>query len=204
MKRKKQPVIGFNEEAHLYTVAEKVVPSVTTIINFQKESFYLDNGAKERGTIVHKLLEEHDLGLDTEWLYGDEYAAFLQYYKDFLIDFRPDFFGVECPVYHERLNYCGTIDRVGTIDGKPFIADIKTGSSVPAWASLQTAAYAMAYFEDYKQVNRFVIHVNPNKLRAYKLCVYQDSNDFTEWEWMCKHYHKTNQEMEEFLRGELE
>ena len=195
--KRNQPIIGFDPDQHVYKVDGRIVPSVTQIINFDKPSFYLDNGAAERGTIVHKLLEEHDLGVGMEFLYEVEYRAFLDQYREFLLDMNPVFEGIESPIHHAKLMYCGTIDRAGTINGIPFIADIKTGSSVPSWARLQTAAYAKAYYKDPEKVKRFVIHVNPRKLKSYRLYSYDNPADFAEWEWLCNQYHYRMNQLEE-------
>jgi len=192
---RKQPHVTLDEERHLYQVDGLFIPSVTTILGFDERSFYKDNGARERGTVVHKMYEDHDGGLDVGDFYGDEYLAFLPHYQSFLDDYRPQYTGKEIRIYHE-LGYCGTIDRAGIID-KDFIADFKTGSSVPGWAALQTAAYAMAYYEEPEKVQRFVIHIHPKKLKTYRLHQYSNPKDFTEWTAKCNRYHETMRKMEE-------
>lgn len=195
--------ISFDESRHLYFVDGKVIPSVTQILTHNKPNFYKDNGADVTGTVVHKMLEEYDITGDADF-YGEYYQRYLKHYESFRNDYGSLWKFIEHKVFHRDLVYCGTVDRGGYIESngwhnlRPAVIDLKTGSSVPEWASLQTAAYAMALFpQSYKDCFRAVLHINPNKLKAYKLKVYEDASDFLRWEYSCKKYHREMQEMEE-------
>ena len=190
-------MIEFDESRHLYKVNGRVIPSVTQILNHNKQNFYKDNGADITGTIVHKLLEDYDNGKNVDF-YGEEYLTYLEQYKAFKEDYEPSWDHIERRVYDEFMEYCGTVDRAGFFKNKRVVLDIKTGSSVPAWAALQTAAYANAlYPNDYPDVFRMVLHINPKKLKTYKVKVYSDQLDFDRWELSCRNYHKEVKEMED-------
>lgn len=188
-------MIDFDEERHLYTVGGNITPSVTQIICHNKANFYKDNGADRVGTVVHRLLQDYDTGLDVDF-YGDHYLGYLEQYREILSELQIGrFTHVEAKLYHEGLQYCGTVDRA--INGV-LVADIKTGTAVPAWAALQTAAYAMAlYPKDYLSVKRMVFHINPKKLKKPKVKTYSDPADFKTWEALCSYYHKDMREREE-------
>lgn len=195
-------MIDFDPVSHRYSNGGLLIPSVTSILTFMDQTatkFMRQTGAKERGTDVHKMLQDWDNGLFVpfEWDHLDE--VFLTQYRSFLEDYRLAFDGIEKIVYHEELNYCGTVDRLGRewdLSNKErlFICDFKTGTTVPPSARLQTAGYALAAFpNDYKEVERYSLHLNP-KLKRYKIKAYQDPSDFIEWRILVREYHKRTKE----------
>jgi hypothetical protein len=192
--------IQFDEARHLYTVDGRIIPSVTQILTHNKPNFYKDNGADVTGTIVHKMLEDYDNRLGMEF-YGEEYHPHLQQYLEFLKDYPIKYGFIEHRLFNQGLGYCGTVDRAGSCEIKgevrSIVIDIKTGSSVPSWAALQTAAYAMALAPDnYENCFRAVLHIHPKKNKSYRFKVYEDKADFLKWPKMCMDYHKEMSEME--------
>lgn len=71
----------------------------------------------------------------------------------------------ELKVISRRYKYSGTLDAVGTLDGKPCLYDWKTCSHIYSDMNLQLAAYAQAYKEqtgvDVKQ--GLIVHVSKSK-----------------------------------------
>lgn len=101
------------------------------------------------GSIVHKYAEDR-LGLEDVDLPTAEAArsgaeAFDGWLEQH--DIRP--LHVEKKLYSRKYGYAGTVDFVGLIDGKMFVADFKTSNSIYPEMQLQTAAYAMALREEY-------------------------------------------------------
>lgn len=197
---KPQPPINFDEVTHTYADPDTgvVVPSVTQVLDAMTgPKFYPDNGSRELGHLIHKMYERLDLGTLIPAFYTDPlHLEYLDQYKCFHTDFYIGFSGIEQRIYNKELRYAGTADRVGyykdipfTERGSRFIADIKTGSTM-ANANLQTAAYAMALFDDYEAVDRFVIQVHPQTLNGYRLFKYDDPIDFVKWKGMLERYHE--------------
>ena len=124
------------------------------------------------------------------------HLEYLDHYECFLRDFYIKFTGIEERIYNKTLRYAGTADRVGYYRDIPFqeknawlVADLKTGSTMVN-ANLQTAAYAMALFDDYEAVDRFVIQIHPQTLKGYKLYKYDDPMDFVKWRQILNDYHE--------------
>jgi len=89
---------------------------------------------------------------------------------------------IEEPLYSPRYNFVGTTDRAGFV-GKgdktqPCIIDIKTGSSIPPSAKLQTAGYAVLFAEQLKvpptDIIRYVVRITQ---KDFKLETHRDMQD---------------------------
>jgi hypothetical protein len=182
----------FSPALHLYTYDGRPVPSVTTVlrdaglINFDHVPEYVLDRARERGQFVHQALHyllEGTLDLATvdPHLQGYVTAA-----HTWLIDsgFQP--LSVEHRLYHPVYQYAGTADLVGNLDGRPTVADWKTGRASDAVADLQLAAYAAALREmpipewfgmsKTTPIQRFSIEVAASgKYAAHR---YTEANDF--------------------------
>jgi len=123
-----------------YLVDGVPTPSVTEILEAVgiTSSRYYKPGAAERGTAVHRMLEEYDvLGIPGEGLYFEAYCSFLARAE-------PKIIAIERFVFVEDPRYGGTLDRVMEIDGQTYVVDIKTGWPA-SWHEIQLAAYARAY-----------------------------------------------------------
>ncbi len=196
--QKPQPPISFDEASHTYTDPDTglIVPSVTTVLSAMSgPSFYADNGSRELGTLMHRMFEKLDKGTLIPAFYTDPlHQQFLFHYRMFLLDYPIlKFTGIEQRIYHKEFRYAGTADRVGVGGFKPLIADIKTGTTMVN-ANLQTAAYAMALFDDYADVDRFVIQIHPQTLKGYRLYKYDDPMDFVKWRQILDEYHDSKRE----------
>lgn len=123
-----------------YLVDGVPTPSVTEIleaVGITSGRFYKP-GAAERGTAVHKMLEDYDvLGIPGEGLFFEAYLSFLKRAE-------PKIIAIERFVFVEDPRYGGTLDRVMEIDGAVYVVDIKTGWPA-SWHEIQLAAYARAY-----------------------------------------------------------
>lgn len=151
--------IVFDEEEHRYYVDGVEYPSVTTVLNYITADHYgsispvILESARRRGSEVHEALEELDYTGDCS--VNPQNAGYCRAYTAFLNDYRPEWYGIEKPLYSPLQGFCGTVDRYGLINGKPAVLDIKTTSSPNRenYLSLccQTSAYGMliaSYKED--------------------------------------------------------
>lgn len=140
----------FNESLHEYTIDSIVLPSVTQVINSEmpnpNKQFFTET-KRNIGTEVHRLSALYDGHVLVEQNCDNEVEfGYLKGWIKFLAEsnFKPDH--VELPLYHGAEYYAGTIDRIGTRNGKTWLIDIKTGLPDPGHL-IQVCAYAeMAKF----------------------------------------------------------
>jgi hypothetical protein len=136
---------------------------------------------RDLGTKVHMATEYYDAGILNEGTLDDELKPYFEGWKRFSNDMQ--FKSVEMPefkVYSSVHGYAGMIDRVGTINGKLAILDIKTTVVIYPSVAIQLAAYEKAYL-DYtaqklKNLKRVAIQLK--KDGSYKLHEFKDPNDF--------------------------
>ena len=99
------------------------------------------------GTALHSITEQVDLGKKPAILPGlqpdiDAYTATLAKHG---VHILPDY--IESVVIHDGKEYAGTLDRIVEVDGRMYIADLKTGTDLSySWReiAIQLAAYANA------------------------------------------------------------
>lgn len=141
----------FNPEDHTYYLDGEQIPSVTDICSLLSGKISVNDAvlqqAARRGTRVHEITELMDYGCDL----GDieiepELVNYILAYFRFLRDYKPEWTMIEARLFSSGFSFAGTLDRFGTIDGKPTIVDIKTteGASKATkigWAC-QLAGYA--------------------------------------------------------------
>lgn len=124
----------FFDTDHRYTLDGEELPSVSELCRFLSREIYgtvaqytLDRAA-ERGSEVHRICQALDL-------YGkadvpDDVLPYVQAYVQFRKDHSVNWDAVEKAMHHPEQRYAGTLDRVGTIDGKRCIVDLKTSYQV--------------------------------------------------------------------------
>lgn len=125
-------MLTFDEKQHRYFDGEIELPSVTTITRFCNYDSLSGKGSdpfyRERGTKVHELCADYDF--TGEFPQGTGLDGYLKAYADFVRDYRPKWDYIEYMVGSVEKGFAGTIDRMGTIDGRNCILDIKTSSKV--------------------------------------------------------------------------
>lgn len=145
----------------------KYYPSVTTLLEAYPKPYQLlqwmkDMGPKsdevrdaagKRGSTVHQITDDYDNGMQIDLLnesgqpqYSMEEWAMFEKYVDFSTRFNPVWGMIEQQVICPELQLAGTIDRVGVIDGKKYLVDIKTSNGIYNSYWLQLAAYRQAVF----------------------------------------------------------
>lgn len=128
-------ILKFYDERHRYTLNDEEIPSVSEISRFASREIYgditqytLDN-ACSRGSAVHKYTEILDKYGECEA--GEDVipyiTAYIQFRKDYGIS---EYEAIEKSLASSTMKYAGTLDRVGVIDGKRAILDIKTSAVV--------------------------------------------------------------------------
>lgn len=107
-------------------------------VKFLRDQRWAKTGAAAaRGTDVHRIAEQWHLGRDTplaEDMPEEQFkviAPYIDQYRRFLEEFKPEFLMAEAPVYNLTMRYAGTLDGIAVIDGKPVVVDIKTTAHGP-------------------------------------------------------------------------
>lgn len=117
--------------------------------------FIVSKEATDIGSRAHELTELYDLGREEEFDIEQERKEVrncFNAYLDFLDEMKWTPRHVELTVYHDRLRYAGTLDRVySTPDGKRVLLDIKTSKALYPEVDLQLAAYVIAFEHQYNE-----------------------------------------------------
>lgn len=150
-------------DARFYATKDgRYFPSVTTLLEAYPKGFgYFEwlkkvgddadeirDEAGRKGSVIHKLTEEYDLGLEINLLNDEghpicrmsEWAMF-ERYVEFRKRFDPQVHEIELNLCSPDLGFGGTLDRVITLNGKKILFDIKTGNAIYNHFWLQQAAY---------------------------------------------------------------
>jgi len=171
----------FDPESHIYRYGEKIVPSVTQVLeevgisDFSMVPKNFMESAQKLGTDVHSLLELYDKNeLDYDSI-SDQVAPYLPAWVNFLESSKSEIIEIELKVGCEKYGYAGTLDRVLKINGRLAILDIKTGMKSPGHG-VQTSAYGNAYFTDRRvKYDRYTWYVD--KSHTWKLVKNDNPND---------------------------
>ena len=151
----------FDAVTHRYTHNDRKVRSVTGMIKAagllgSAAAFYSRESA-ERGTRVHRACLDFDLSLVPD--IGHDEAMYLDSYAQWCDLCRPIWTTMEEPRHSVRFNFAGTADRVGIINNKPVIVDLKTGGAA-SWHGLQLALYDVLHDEMPPMIRRrIVVHL---------------------------------------------
>ena len=127
--------LTFNEETHEYRLDGELVPSVSELLRpITSEQFAAISPevlriAAERGTEVHEICQSIDYGLDIDPAEATpDVWGYVEAYQQFLYDHAVEWYGIEemgaCTDF--PVDYAGTVDRWGMVDGKLAVVDIKT------------------------------------------------------------------------------
>lgn len=142
-----EPVIKpqFDEEPHTYMVNGSFVPSVSDILSPLSALSYqgIDRKTLKEaaafGSAVHACTEYLDNGELDESSVEPEWRPCLDAYQRWKDEMHPVIDAVEMRLGCSR--YAGTLDRLCTLDGEPWIVDLKTTSVICNHVGVQLAAY---------------------------------------------------------------
>jgi hypothetical protein len=191
--------LTYRDDIHEYRFNGEVVPSVTKIISPLYDFTGISKEVLEAkaflGSVVHKACELIDLGtMPDDWDAGIA-LPYVNAYRLFLHECKPEWHGIEERVFHPIHKYAGTLDRRGILCGGHAYADIKTSILVSAAGGVQTIAYLEAETEMRKvgkSAKRVVIHLKPDG--TYRLEWFGDPRDWptflsclTIYNWRKKH-----------------
>jgi len=146
--------ISFVEETHTYLLNDKPVPSVTQIL--QKGGLVDLSGippeilerARRFGVATHKATELWDMAELDEDTLDPLLHGHLTQWKKFCIEHNTAWYSIEKILASEQLEFAGTCDRIGLVDDRLSILDIKTSSysrKTMITTGIQLAGYNLAY-----------------------------------------------------------
>lgn len=126
----------FEESTHTYTLDGVVIPSVTEICAPITCGKYPPVGvvqqAAARGARVHELCALYDMDALPDEIEA-ELVGYVKAWAAFCRDYKPVWRHIELPLYGEidpGQPFAGTLDRIGDIDGRTRVVDIKTAASL--------------------------------------------------------------------------
>ena len=121
--------ITYDPAAHAYTVNGRPVPSVTQVLADTGiiDTRWFTEESRQRGTAVHAACEFLDEGDLDESTIDPIAVPYLDAYRGFLAEHRPEIVSVETKVHSEVYRYAGRLDRVVIMNGIASVLDIKTG-----------------------------------------------------------------------------
>lgn len=144
-----QDYLVYNDEDHEYFIyydgKKIVIPSVTQLIKYGRmiDDNFIHPMYAENGTSIHALTELVDDGIYVpEIVDGNAHSAMVGY-EQFLLDHDVEWTQTEKIIFNENLFYAGTLDRMGIIDGKETLVDIKSGNKY-RWHVVQLVAYLLS------------------------------------------------------------
>jgi hypothetical protein len=180
--------IHFDEARHRYFADGRPVPSVSTVIEVLGLADFSMVPARrlrekaEIGTFVHQATAYLDRGtLDWTSLHP-LIRPYIEAYAQFKLEanWEPRQIEERSLACVNGLYYGMTPDRVGLLNGRPAVGDLKctAGGEDPAWG-VQLAGYALGLPEPAERPReylRFVIHLSPEG--KYKLYPQSKAKDF--------------------------
>ena len=141
----------FNDEKHEYKVNGRTIPSVTelcgplTYSKYRVDSAVIDQAAF-RGTMIHGLTASWDRGdLEEDSIIQSDVGMYLMAWIRFCHDYSPEWEYIELPLACRT--YAGTVDRIGYIDDRLVVVDIKTTSSMDRANKIALAMQLFGYTE---------------------------------------------------------
>ena len=161
----------FQEKDHKYFFNGEEIPSVSELTRFLSREIYGEadpialERAAERGTAIHKALQELDETGTVE--VDSEYEGYIQAYMKFRQEHTVLWYQVERQLTNGK--YAGTIDRAGLVDGEYCIVDFKTTSRISKSHELLYSV-AQTLYSRLSKANNFT---------AEKLYILQLKNDGT-------------------------
>lgn len=168
--------IEFDPVRHIYAVQGRKVLSVTQVLRIAGvlQTGWYNEEAMHRGArvAVATALDDRD-DLDPESC--EDIMGYVESWRSFLRSVKHKIIAIEERVYQPVWRFAGTLDRRMSINGKPFIVDIKTGSAEP-WHALQTAAYGLCFTPN-AGYERAAVYLESDG--RFKFVQHRDGNDTT-------------------------
>src|SRR6185436_7553995 len=150
----KSLAIRFDADEHSYTALDtgEELPHCTGMLHatgWLKGAEFASDDSLERGTAVHKLTADYDLGALELTSCVSRYRPYLLGHALAMSIMKPEILSVEEPIGHPTLRYGGRPDRVWRLDGVLTVVDEKSGQKNKAHR-IQTALQAILVAVEYE------------------------------------------------------
>lgn len=150
----------YNSKGRLVEPWEDGYYSVTTILAVKhntwlwhwkmklgkEESDRIGNEAAEKGTRVHRRLEQILQGREFKTT-PKELKPYIDAFNNWVEEYQPNILFTERFVSSNKYGYAGTVDLICIIDGEPWVIDFKTSKAIYDEYGLQVRAYGYAFEE---------------------------------------------------------
>lgn len=173
----------FDKVAHAYYLDGRQIPSITQMLQMTGwvDDTYYTEASRIRGTAVHDLCTEFDLGALDPGESGSPYRGWLLAYAAAIRTLQPTWDGIEIPGVHPLYRFGGRPDRVGRVFKLQTILEIKSGVQEKAH-KIQLALQAILCQatrplppEHYQRLALYV-----KSTGKFRLEQHTDARDFTE------------------------
>ena len=175
-------VLEFDEEAHIYKLDGREIPSVTTIltdVGLYPSFEFVKPWYAERGTMTHRACHLLDMGTLLESSVDERIKGFVDSYRTFKDLYKFQLFESELRVFSREYWYAGTLDKTGLmlIKGKmeDVLLDLKCGGPEFGY-QFQTAGYAITQKNRYT-TRRISVHLDEGG-GIPKLVFHDNPSDF--------------------------
>lgn len=187
-------MLDFDPVSHSFTLDGLPIPNVTRVLAPLQETnfgYQVVEEARRRGAAVHAATEQRDrqrqggldlLGVDKTWDPLDPTVVpYLVAWEKFLDDTGFEMHAIEELVFSRRHRYAGILDRLGVLNGKRVVIDIKATAAISPVMGIQLAAYQAAANEGRPKAEqypkRFVCQLRNDT--SYRLQEFRDRADLT-------------------------
>ena len=135
-----RPILTFDPELHAYTINGIQVPSVTKIVGSVYPRYQVDDFYLNRGRVIHKCAELLLQG--KKFTVDERVAGRVEAVKLFLNQTQFQAEVTEQQMGSEKYMFAGTLDAVGSLQGRQVILDWKS-SRCPEPDFLQLVGYSI-------------------------------------------------------------
>jgi hypothetical protein len=172
---------AFAEKTHEYFLEGVRIPSISHLLEMGGlvNSAWFSEKAAARGTEVHRLCADVDLGALDPADYQGEYQGYLQAHVKATKALNPVWEHIETAFVNPKFRYAGRPDRVGRVFGVMSVLDTKSGGPTDAHP-IQTALQAVLVADEVHlppvEIGRFVVYLS--RTGSYRVQRHEDRRDF--------------------------
>lgn len=179
------PIFRFDATNHEYIDLEtgNVFPHITGMLEacgYINDLWYTEESS-ERGTIVHRLTADYDLGaIEDPASVESGYKAYLLAHVKAMRILRPTVLAVEEPLVHPRLKFGGRPDRRVIVNRVKGILEVKTTAKAERSHAIQTALQAILVEREFDlpapMLTRLCLYLKRDG--KFKIEEHRDDQDF--------------------------
>ncbi len=123
-------VFSYRESDHSYWLGDDRIRGISELLElggYNKASAFYTQAGRDRGTDVHALLADIDMGV-VDGTEPHPHRSYALGYLDIRRRLKPEWDGVEIALCSRGYRFGGRPDRIGTALGRKTVAEIKSGA----------------------------------------------------------------------------